>query len=99
MNRQRRGKGKFRDWCKMKKKLKEQFFPFKYMQTLYKNLHNLKQFGSAEEYIETFYPLVARVDLNESEEQMVARYLSGLKPSIQDILGLYSLWTVLEAYN
>ena len=37
--------------------------------------------------------------MNESEEQMVARYLSGLKPSIQDVLGLQSLWNVSEAYN
>jgi hypothetical protein len=42
---------------------------------------------------------VTRVDLNESEEHMVARSLSGFKPYIQDILGLYSLWAVSEAYN
>ena len=83
----------------MKKKLCEQFLPFNYTQSLYKDLHNLKQEGSVEEYIEAFHQLVERVDLNESEEQMVARYLSGLKPSIQDVLSLQSLWNVSEAYN
>ena len=47
--------------------------------------------------MEAFHQLVVREDLNESEEQMVAGYLSGLKPSIQDVL--QSLWNVLEAYN
>ena len=42
---------------------------------------------------------MVKVYLNESEEQMVARCLSGLKPSIQDVLSLQSLWNVLEAYN
>ena len=46
-----------------------------------------------------FHQLVVRVDLNESEEQMVARYLSGLKSSIQDVLSLQSLWNMSKAYN
>ena len=54
--------------------------PFNYMQSLYKQLHNLKQHGSVEECTEAFYQLVARVDLNESEEQVVAKFLSGPKP-------------------
>lgn len=49
------------------------------MQTLYKNLLSLKQFGSVEEYMEVFYQLVARVDLNKSVEQMVARYINDLE--------------------
>ena len=52
-----------------------------------------------EEYIEAFYQMVARVDLNESEEQMAARFLSGLKPPIQDALSMHQLWYVSEAYN
>ena len=52
-----------------------------------------------EEYIEAFYQLVVRVDLNESEEQMVARFLSSLKPPIQDALSFQQLWIVSEAYN
>ena len=50
-----------------------------------------------EEYTEAFYQLVDQVDLNESEEQMIARFLSGLKPSIQDALSLHQLWSVSEA--
>ena len=46
-----------------------------------------------------FYQLVAMVDINETKEQMVARYLSGLKLPIQESLSLHSIWTMLEAYN
>uniref|UniRef100_A0A2N9FIH3 Retrotransposon gag domain-containing protein n=1 Tax=Fagus sylvatica TaxID=28930 RepID=A0A2N9FIH3_FAGSY len=42
------------DWSKMKKKLQEQFLPFNYRQTLYKNLHNLRQVGSVDDYTEKF---------------------------------------------
>ncbi|KAL4620193.1 hypothetical protein ACB092_06G135500 [Castanea dentata] len=92
--RQRSGLVKIKSWEKMKKKLHEKFLPFNYTQSLYKDLHNLKQEGSVEECTEMF-----SVDLNESEEQMVARYLSGLKPSIQDVLSLQSSWNMLKVYN
>ena len=58
----------------------------------------LVQTGSVEEYTEAFYQLVARVDLNESEEKTVARFLSGLKPQIRDTLSLHQLWSVSNAY-
>ena len=64
----------------MKQKMRNQFMPFNYMRSLYKKLHNLKQHGNVEECTEAFYQLVARVDLNESEEQVVAKFLSGPKP-------------------
>lgn len=69
------------------------------MQSLYKQLHNLKQHGNVEEYTEAFYQPVTRVDLNESEESMIARFLSGLKSSIQDALSLHQLWSISKAYN
>jgi hypothetical protein len=95
----RRGKGKVKTWTKMRQKLQEHFLPFNYTQSLYKSLLNLKQNGSVEEYAESFYQLIARVDLNESEEQLVDRFLSGLKEPIQDILCLHTCWTVSEAFN
>ena len=49
---------------------------------IYKNFHNIKQHGSFEEYMEVFSQLVPRVDLNKSDAQMVARYISGLMLSI-----------------
>ena len=75
------------------------FVPFNYTQTLYKNLHNFKQVENVDDYTEAFYQLIVRVDFNESETQMVARYISGFKPSIQDVLELQSRWFVSKAYN
>ena len=83
----------------MKKKLKEQFLPSTYNQTLYKNLYNLRQYGTVEEYIEAFYELFTRLDLTEIEEQMVVRYISELKLPIQDVLCLQPLWSVSQAYS
>jgi hypothetical protein len=80
-------------------KLQEQFLPFNSTQSLYKSLHNLRQTGSVEEYAESFYQLIARVDLNESEKQLVAQFISGLKIHIQDVLCLHTCWTVSEAFN
>ena len=69
------------------------------MQTLYRNLHNLRQQRSVDDYTEKFYELNSRLDLQESDEQQVARYLSGLKSPFQDALCLYPIWSISEAYN
>ena len=47
----------------------------------------------------SFINLLHEWTFYESDEQMAARYFNGLKPSIQDVLVLQSLWSVLEAYN
>ncbi|KAE8681373.1 putative CCCH-type zinc finger family protein [Hibiscus syriacus] len=54
---------------------------------------------SVDDYTEEFYQLVARNDLSETEEKMVARYLGGLRQPLQDVLSLHSLWSVSEAYQ
>jgi hypothetical protein len=48
---------------------------------------------SVNDYIEEFYQLIARNDLSETE-QMVARYLGGLRQPLQDALSLHSLISV-----
>jgi hypothetical protein len=84
---------------KMKKKLSAQFLPYNYTQQLYQSFHNLKQTGLVEEYGDRFYQLIARIDLMETEEQLVARFISGLKISIQDQLVFHTCWTLSQAYN
>ncbi|GJR75361.1 DNA gyrase subunit B, chloroplastic/mitochondrial [Tanacetum coccineum] len=54
---------------------------------------------SVEEYTEEFYELVLRNDILDCKEQLVSRYLGGLRQSIQDALCLYTFWSVLEAYQ
>ncbi|KAE8676682.1 putative CCCH-type zinc finger family protein [Hibiscus syriacus] len=95
-----KGKAKIIDWEKMKKKMKGHFLPFGYTQTLFQRLHALRQGArSIDDYTEEFYQLVARNDLSEMEEQMVAWYLGGLRQPLQDVLSLHSLWSVSEAYQ
>ncbi|XP_022875589.1 uncharacterized protein LOC111394033 [Olea europaea var. sylvestris] len=99
-SRERQGKSKITNWEKMKKKMRGHFLPFGYTQTLFQRLHSLRQGArSVNDYTEEFYQLVARNDLSETEEQMVARYLGGLRQPLQDVLSLHSLWTVFEAYQ
>ncbi|KAJ0978464.1 hypothetical protein J5N97_013938 [Dioscorea zingiberensis] len=99
-SRDRQGKPKIVDWEKMKKKMKGHFLPFGYTQTLFQRLHTLRQGArSVDEYTDDFYQLIARNDLSETEEQLVARYLGGLRQPLQDVLSLHSLWTVSEAYQ
>ncbi|KAE8695306.1 hypothetical protein F3Y22_tig00110721pilonHSYRG00071 [Hibiscus syriacus] len=54
---------------------------------------------SVDDYTEKFYQLVARNNLSETEEKMMAQYLGGLHQPLQDVLSLHSLWSVSEAYQ
>lgn len=51
------------------------------------------------DYTEEYYMPSARIDLNDSDHQQVARYVSGLKEPIQDHLALKSIWTLSDAVN
>lgn len=76
------------------------FLPFGYMQSLFQRLQALRQGARfIDDYTEEFYQLIARNDLSETKEQLVARYLGGLRQSLQDVLSLHSLQTVSEAYQ
>ena len=94
-----RGKTKVQSWVKMKKELSDQFLPYNYTQQLYQTLHNLKQIGTVEEYVDRFHQLIARINLMESEDQLVAHFISGLKVAIQDLLALHICYTLSQAYN
>ncbi|KAJ9546565.1 hypothetical protein OSB04_019108 [Centaurea solstitialis] len=52
---------------------------------------------SVTDYTAEFLRLSERNEIGESDGQKVARYISGLKPTIQDKIGLQTMWTVAEA--
>lgn len=86
-SRERSGKGKIKKWEKLQKHLKQTFLPFNYDRTMYTRLQNLRQ-GSrpVEEYAEEFSLLLTRNEINDSEVQMVSRFIGGLRPQIQTAL-------------
>ncbi|XP_020682380.1 uncharacterized protein LOC110099531 [Dendrobium catenatum] len=99
-SRRRDGKGVVRSWFRMKQLLRGHFLPTDYEQMLYVQYQHYSQGGkSVNEYTEEFYRLSARNNLNESENQLVARYVSGLKDFIQDKLELNSVWSLSQAVN
>ena len=49
---------------------------------------------SVNEYIVEFFRLIKRNQLSESENHQEARYLSGLKQTIRDKIGVYMVFSV-----
>ena len=76
----RQGKSKINTWEIFLKHMRATFLPHNYIHTLYEQLHNLKQ-GTQfiHEYTREFYQLVARVDLADLEDQLVSRYIGGMR--------------------
>ncbi|GJZ73154.1 putative CCCH-type zinc finger family protein, partial [Tanacetum coccineum] len=67
---------------------------------MFERFQNLRQrIRTIEEYTKEFYELVSRNDLSNNEEQLVSRYLGGLRQSIQDVLCVYTFWTVSDVYQ
>ncbi|XP_028556143.1 uncharacterized protein LOC114581024 [Dendrobium catenatum] len=99
-SRRREGRGAVRNWLRMKQLLRGHFLPTDYEQMLYVQYQHCTQGArSVNEYTEEFYRLSARNNLNESDNQLVARYIGGLKESIQDKLELNAVWSLSQAIN
>lgn len=82
----------------MKQLMMEKFLPEDYEQILYKMYIECAQGKrTVTEYTAEFLRFSERNDLEETENQKVARYISGLKSSIQERIGLQIVWTVQEA--
>ena len=89
--RTRSGKEPVRRWDKMKKLIKTRFLPPDYEQILYQQYQNCKQLSRfISAYIEEFYRLQTRLDLNESEAYSISRYKNGLRWDIEEKLSVQS---------
>jgi hypothetical protein len=52
-----------------------------------------------DEYTEEFYKYLTRVDLAETDDQLVSRYIGGLRQNIQDSLNLFDPDNVSAAHQ
>jgi len=96
----RKGKQKIVTWEKLLKYMRSTFLPHNYSRTLYQQLQNLRQGSrSVDEYTTEFYQLIARIDLGESEDQLVSRYIGGMRIQFQDSLNLFDPISVSEAHQ
>eukprot|EP00268_Persea_americana_P043447 TRINITY_DN43680_c1_g1_i1.p1 TRINITY_DN43680_c1_g1~~TRINITY_DN43680_c1_g1_i1.p1 ORF type:complete len:213 (+),score=30.45 TRINITY_DN43680_c1_g1_i1:507-1145(+) len=96
----RLGKSKIATWEKMKKYMHSMFLPYNFQRTLYQRLQNLRQgTRTVEDYTTQFYQLVARNEIQELEDQLVARYIGGLRVQIQDTVNLFDPVSVSAAHQ
>ncbi|KAK1414879.1 hypothetical protein QVD17_30640 [Tagetes erecta] len=96
----RLGKQKIVTCAKMKKCLRSAFLPHNFQRLMYQRLQNLKQGSkSVDDYTTEFYQLVARNDIQETEEQLVSRYIGGLRVQILESVNMFDPETVAEAHQ
>ncbi|KAI4372837.1 hypothetical protein MLD38_011021 [Melastoma candidum] len=91
--RRREGRDKIRTWSKMKWAMTKRFLSEHYQRDLNLQLQSLQQVSSVSEYTREFERLLLQCDVQEAEEQTIARYLRGLKPHIADAVKLQQYWT------
>ncbi|GKB44092.1 reverse transcriptase domain-containing protein [Tanacetum coccineum] len=99
LTRERVGKPRITSWQKMKKCMRANFIPHNYQRQMYQRLQNLKQGSkSVEDYTTEFYQLIARNDIQETEDQFVSRYIGGLRVQIMDSVNMFDPMTLSDAY-
>ena len=80
--------------------MKATFLPYNYQSLMYQRLQNLRQgTKSVNDYADEFYQLIARNDIMETEEQLTARFVGGLRMQIQDMVNMFDPRSVTEAHQ
>lgn len=98
--RSRTGKPPVHTWEKLTKHLRHTFLPHNYERTMYTRLQNLRQGNrSVDDYAEEFALLLTRNEINESQVQLVSRFIGGLWPQLQTAMAQIDPLTIGEAHR
>ncbi|XP_010450321.1 PREDICTED: uncharacterized protein LOC104732469 [Camelina sativa] len=98
--RSRQGKEKITSWSKLRKHMQKKILPFNYEQLLFQKLQNLRQGNrTVEEYATEFFLLINRVEVRDSEQQLISRFIGGLRQQIQHTLNLFHPLSIAEAHQ
>nr|GEV99089.1 reverse transcriptase domain-containing protein [Tanacetum cinerariifolium] len=100
LTRERVRKSKITSWQKMNKCARANFIPHNYQRLMYQRLQNLKQVSkSVEDYTTEFYQLISRNDIQEREDQLLSRYIGGLRVQIMDSFHMFDPMTLSDAFQ
>ena len=98
--RARLGKSKILSWGKLKKEMQKNFLPYNYDQLMFQKFQNLRQGNrSVDEYATEFFKMITRVEIRDTEQQLVMRFVGGLRQQIQFTLNLFRPESLSEAHQ
>ncbi|CAA0811876.1 F-box associated ubiquitination effector family protein, partial [Striga hermonthica] len=98
--RHRQGKQPLVSWTKFREVVEREFVPFNYDSIVYQQLQSLRQgTRSVTEYTTEFHRLLTRVDLRETKNQLVSRYVGGLRAGIRDMLNMFRPESISDAHQ
>ncbi|XP_057479195.1 uncharacterized protein LOC130766548 [Actinidia eriantha] len=90
--RTRQQKNRIRSWHQMKQLMKVRFLPLDYDQLLFQQYHGCRQGNrSVQDYDFEFNRPSVRNALMEMEDQLVSRFVGGLRQDIQDLVSLHPI--------
>ncbi|CAA7036124.1 unnamed protein product [Microthlaspi erraticum] len=99
-SRRRANKDRIDSWEQMKKHMRRSFLPFNYERTLYNKLQNLRQgTRTVDDYASDFFHMTARMPSIESEDQLISRFIGGLRSQLQVALQQFNPVSVSEVHQ
>ena len=94
------GKSKITSWDKLKKEMQKNFLPYNFDQLMFQKFQNLRQgTRTVDEYATEFFKMINRVEVRDTEDQLVMRFIGGLRQQIQYTLNLFQPQTISEAHQ
>lgn len=99
-SRRQANKERINTWARFTKHMRRNFLPYNYERTLYNKLQNLRQGNrSVEDYASDFFHMSSRIATPETEQQLISRFIGGLKAQLQNALQQFNPTSVSEAYQ